>query len=58
MEPKKKRSGCCNGGGKPDEKPEHDMMMDVEEKVKSVKVIIMGNMQVGKTCIIKSFMEK
>ena len=31
--------------------------MNLEEKVKSVKVIIMGNMQVGKTCIIKSYME-
>ena len=53
----KKKKGCCDSGKVPKPKNEEDMMMNLEEKVKSVKVIIMGNMQVGKTCIIKSYME-
>ena len=53
---KKKKGGCC--GGKPKPGPiDDDMMMDMEEKEKSAKVIIMGNTRVGKTCIIRSFME-
>lgn len=64
QQPKKKKDGCCSS--KPKQVPQEEItevINQIEEKkdfdpgVRSVKVIFMGDKSVGKTSIIRTFIQ-
>ena len=59
----KKKKGCCGGGGGGGSDPNNvltngmDDVMNGRHDQQSAKIIVMGNKSVGKTSLIKAYLE-